>query len=113
MIYLPVVFFALAAAGGVTLVIMKNSGKEIPMILALGHGIFAATGLVTLIINVMRDMSNMLMNISMICFIVIALGGFLLFSFYLRKKPLPNALIAIHGLGAIASFVVLLIAIFK
>jgi hypothetical protein len=113
MIYLPLVFFAVAAVGGLTMVTLKFNDKAIPMFLALGHGILAATGLVLLIVDVMANMTNMLMNTSLVLFIVIALGGFTLFSFYLRKKPLPNLIIAVHGMGAIISFIVLLVAVFK
>jgi hypothetical protein len=113
MIYFPVIFFGLAALGGVVLVTLKYNGKAIPLYLAIGHGIFAATGLVLLIVNVIADMSNQLMNISLVLFVVIALGGFVLFSFQLRKKPLPDLIIGVHALGAVASFILLLIAIFK
>jgi hypothetical protein len=111
MLYLPVLFFAVAAVGGMTLVWMKNQGKELPMYLALGHGLFAATGLVLLIVNVAMDMSMQLMNVALALFVIIALGGFTLFSFYIRKKPLPNVLIAVHGVGAVISFLILIVAV--
>lgn len=113
MLYLPLLFFGLAALGGITLVWMKLKGKELPMYLALGHGLLAATGLVLLIVNVVMDMSMQLMNIALALFVVIALGGFTLFSFYLRKKPLPNALIGIHGIGAVISYIILLAAVLR
>ena len=72
MMYLPLLFFAIAAIGGITLVTMKYRGKGIPMTLAIVHGILAATGLVLLIVNVIMDSSNMLMNISLVLFVVVA-----------------------------------------
>ncbi len=113
MIYFPLYLFGIAAVGGLTMVSIIARGKNIPLALALAHGALAAAGLVILIVNVITDMSVMLMNVAMILFIVVALGGFTIFSFYLRKKPLPYALIAIHGSAAVISFILLLVAVLK
>ena len=112
MIYYPVALFAIAAIGGLALVYLKFSGQAIPMPLAIVHGLFAAAGLVALIANVYMNTAIPMMNISLALFVIVAIGGFILFSFYIRKKELPNVLIAIHGLGAVLSFVLLLIAVF-
>lgn len=112
MIYLPVLFFAIAAIGGLALATMKFTGKGLPMPLAIAHGLFAATGLVFLIANVIMDSSNMLMNISLALFAAAALGGFTLFSFHVRKKKTPDMLIYVHGTAAVTSFIVLLLAVF-
>ena len=109
MAYYP---FCIAAAGGATLVFMKFTGKGMPLSLAAVHGIFAAAGLITLALNVYNDSSNKLMNISLILFLIFALGGFILLSYHLRKKAHPVALIGIHGAGAVVSFLILLIAVF-
>jgi hypothetical protein len=113
MMYLPVLFFAIAAIGGLTLATMKFTGKGLSMPLAIVHGIIAATGLVLLIVNVLMDTSNMLMNISLALFVATALGGFTLFSFHIRKKKTPDVLIYVHGTAAVTSFIVLLFAVFK
>ncbi|HNW27901.1 MAG TPA: hypothetical protein PKN50_05460 [Spirochaetota bacterium] len=42
-----------------------------------------------------------------------ALGCFILFSFHVRKKPIPGRLIPIHGAGALAAFALLQIAVFR
>ncbi len=111
--YIPILLFGIAALGGLTLVTMRSQGKGMPMPLAIGHGLLAAAGLITLIINVAGDMNNMLMNISLILFLAAALGGFTLFSFHVRKKPMPGILIPIHGTGAVIAFALLLIAVFR
>lgn len=80
------------------------------MSLAIVHGLFAAAGLVALIVNVYLNTVITMMNISLALFVIVAIGGFILFPFYDRKKELPNALIAIHGLGAVISL--LFIAVF-
>ena len=109
---LPVGLFAIAAIGGLTLAGMKFAGKELPIPLALLHGAFAAAGLVTLILNVVENRMNTLMNIALVLFVIVALGGFTLFALHLMKKKQPVLLIVAHGLGAVISFVMLLIALF-
>ena len=113
MIYLPMLFFGIAAIGGITLVTMKYRGKGLSMPLAIVHGIFAATGLVFLIINVALGYGNTLMNFSLVLFIITALGGFTVFSFHVRKKKMSNNLIILHASGAILSFLILIIAVIK
>jgi hypothetical protein len=110
--YWPVILFAIAAVGGVTLAFMKFTNRKMPLPLAVGHGIFAAAGLITLAASVYNNSSNMLMNTSLILFLIVALGGFILFSYHLRKKAHPVALLSIHGGGAVISFLLLLAAVF-
>lgn len=110
--YIPVIFFGIAALGGLTLVTMRQMGKGMPLPLAIGHGLMAAAGLVTLIINVASDTGNMIMNISLALFVAAALGGFTLFSFHVRKKAMPAMLIPVHGLAAVVAFVLLVYAVF-
>ncbi|HOG17109.1 MAG: hypothetical protein A4E73_01371 [Syntrophaceae bacterium PtaU1.Bin231] len=110
--YLPVGLFAVAAVGGLTLATMKFTGKGMPLALVLGHGIFAAAGLVALIARVLDD-GNILMNVSLLLFLGVAAGGFLLLALDLKKKRQPGILIAAHGLGGAVSFVVLLISLFR
>ncbi len=110
--FLPIILFAIAAVGGLTLVVMKFSGKGLPWPLVIGHGIFAASGLTVLIINVFNDAQNFLMNLSLVLFLVAAIGGFIVLTFHLRKKKQPNSLIFIHGAAAGLSFVLLVIAVF-
>jgi hypothetical protein len=45
-------------------------------------------------------------------FLVSALGGFLLFSFRLRKVPLSSPVVLIHGGVAVVAFVTLLASLF-
>ena len=109
--YLPVGLFAVAAVGGLTLVTMKLTGKGMPLPLAFGHGIFAAAGLVALIVRIFENSGNALMNLSLLLFLAVALGGFVLLALHLRGRRQPGLLIAAHAAGAVASFVVLLIAV--
>lgn len=106
---LAVLLFGVAAVGGVTMAVMRVGGRELPPLwLALVHGVLAASGLVALIISVATVSTNALALWSLIGFVVAALGGFLLFSFHLRKKALPLPIVGIHAFVAVVSFVVLL-----
>jgi hypothetical protein len=45
-------------------------------------------------------------------FVLAALGGFTLFSFHLRSRPMPVFLVLVHGAAAITAFVILLVVAF-
>lgn len=111
---LAAILFAIAALGGVALAGIRISGKPLPpMALALVHGAFAASGLVALLVVVMRaDAVATSTWVALGAFVVAALGGFALFSFHLRGRALPVPLVVIHGLVAVVGFVLVLVGIF-
>lgn len=111
MLVLSVILFAIAALGGLVLGVSGLRQRDLPMWLSLIHGLIAAAGLVTLIIGVVQGNVGILAIISLVLFLIAALGGFVLFSFHLRKKPHPKGLIIIHALAAVIGFVLLLIGI--
>jgi hypothetical protein len=109
---LAAILFGVAALGGVVMAIMRFTGKETPpMGLALVHGALAASGLVALIVAVMGGGLSSQASIALGGFVIAALGGFFLFSFHLRGQALPKPFVVIHGLVAVVSFVILLLAI--
>jgi hypothetical protein len=108
-----VILFAIAAVGGVIMAAMRFGGRELPpMALAIVHGLFAAAGLVTLILSVVGAQTSWAAIVALVGFVVAALGGFMLFAHHLRRKALPINYVVIHGAGAVISFVILLAAIF-
>ncbi|HXG66992.1 MAG TPA: hypothetical protein VNO70_17955 [Blastocatellia bacterium] len=110
---LAAILFAIAALGGVALAVIRFTGKDVPPTgLALAHGAVAAAGLVALIIAVTGGAASSRATIALAGFIIAALGGFLLFSYHLRRQALPIPLVAIHGLVAVVSFAILLFGIF-
>ena len=111
MTYLPLIFFGIAAIGGVIMVSMKVQKKAIPLAYAIAHGILAAIGLVILIVNVAANTGIVLMNASLVLFLIAALGGFTLFSYQLRNKPFPNMLIGTHAVVAVIGFILLLVVV--
>ena len=110
---IALVLFGLAATGGLLLAYLRFSEKPIPLQLALGHGAIAAAGLVALLLAVTGSGAPSQARIALIMFVVAALGGFGLFSFHLRKKALPIGVVVVHGLVAVAAFVVLLLGVMK
>ena len=107
------ILFAVAAVGGVIMAAMRFGGRELPpMALAVVHGLFAAAGLVTLILAVVGANASWAAIVAAVGFVVAALGGFMLFSYHLKRQALPVNYVVIHGAGAVISFVILLAAIF-
>jgi hypothetical protein len=111
MLILSVILFAVAALGGLVLGVSGLRQRELPMWLSLIHGVVAAAGLITLILGVVQGNAGTLTILSLILFLIAALGGFVLFSYHLRRKPHPKGLIVIHALVAVIAFVFLLIGI--
>lgn len=113
MLNIAVVLFAISALGGITLATLHLRHKPLPLALALGHGLLAAAGLVLLILVVVGGTAPKLLLVSLVLFIIAALGGFALFSFHLRRQPLPTPVVFIHGLVAVAAFLILLVTILR
>ena len=111
MLFLSVILFAVAALGGLVLGVSGLRRRNLPMWLSLIHGVVAAAGLITLILGIVPGNAGTLPIISLILFLIAALGGFVLFSYHLRRKPHPKGLIVIHALAAVIAFVLLLFGI--
>ncbi len=112
MLLIAVGLFAIAAVGGLILATLHFKKKNLPLPLALTHGLFGAAGLVTVLLFVLRTGTSSKAAIALALFVVAALGGFYLFSFHLRKKALPSTVVVIHALVAVSAFAILLMATF-
>jgi hypothetical protein len=110
MFTIALIVFGVAAIGGAILAYMRIVKKDVSMPLAIVHGIAAASGLVLLILGVM-NMGSTGSKASLAIFLLAALGGFTLFSFHLRSRPLPVPLVFIHGGAAVVAFLVLLLTV--
>lgn len=108
MFTLAVMMFEMAAVGGITLAVLRFRGKNLPMPLALAHGLFAAAGLVLILAISVRQGLPGAAGASLWLFLAAALGGFFLFSYHLRTKLLPTAVVLVHGLLALSGFALLL-----
>ncbi len=103
---LAIVLFALAALGGIVLAVMRARGRlTLPIGLALVHGILAAAGLAVLIGAVAMGFHA---RAPLVLFLVAAVGGFVLFSFQLRSKPIPIGVMVVHAIVAVVGFLLLL-----
>lgn len=111
MLTIALVVFGLAAAGGAMLAYMRIVKQDVSMPLAIAHGIAAAAGLVLLILGVM-EMGTAGSKTALAIFLIAAVGGFTLFSFHLRSRPMPVPLVYIHGGAAVVAFLILLLNLF-
>ena len=104
--------FAVSALGGAFLAALRFRGKDLPMPVALIHGGVAASGLGTLGYAVAETGLGGTQALALAILVVAALGGFVLFSFHLRKKPIPIPLMLIHAVVAVAGFATLCAHVF-
>ena len=97
MLYAIIVLFALAAVVG--LIILKNwiTGSETSRTTVYVHGIFAALGLVLLIVHYFQNGAKALQT-SIILFVVTALAGLYMFFRDIKSKMSPVWLAVVHGL---------------
>ena len=113
MFKIAILLFAVAAVIGLSMAVAHFRGKTPPKLaVALLHGVFAACGLVVLLLGVMQVVMTGKPAIALGLFLVAALGGFTLLSFHLRGRALPNGLIVGHAVIAVLGFLTLLAAVF-
>jgi hypothetical protein len=107
MLYLTISLFAVAAILGI--LIFKNwlTAAETSRGVIYGHGIFAATALVLLVVIALQSGASALRT-SVILFVIAALGGIYMFLRDLRGKFSPMWLATVHALLAVAGFLVLI-----
>jgi uncharacterized membrane protein len=110
MLYAIIAVFALAAVVG--LIILKNwlTGATTSRATVYTHGIFAALGLVLLIVYYFQTEVKALQT-SIILFLVAAIAGFYMFFRDLKGKMSPTWLAIVHGLVAVAGFVLIVLMV--
>jgi hypothetical protein len=108
------VLFVLAALGGLTMLVMRLRGTERPpLLLAVGHGLLALSGVVTLGYAYSQAELPTTANWALVVFVLAAVGGATLFvGFHLQNRPLPISFIIGHGLLAATGLGLLLYAIY-
>lgn len=112
---LAATLFGFAAAGGITMLVIRLRGAPRPPTwLAVGHGLLALAGLVTLIsASVALNSIPPLIGWSLAILCLAAAGGATIFlGFHLPGRPLPIPLIFAHGLLAATGWGLLLFAVF-
>jgi len=112
--WLIIAIFAVAAVVGLTMAIAAFQGKFPPVPSAILHGVFAAAGLVLLLVAVLVKGATGVALWALGFFLVAALGGFLMaLGFHARRKPLPKGLVAGHAVLAVIGFLLLLAGTLK
>ena len=106
------ILFAIAALGGVIMALIRFSGRDYPPVaLAVIHGLFAAAGLVTLIVAAIAPGVALSIRIALLLFLGAAVGGFSLVYYHAKGRPLPIPYVVVHGLVAVIAFVILIVGI--
>ena len=111
LLYASIVLFAVAAVFGLTILAKWLGKKDVSQVTVYSHGIFAALALVLLIVFALQNSANY-PQVSLILFVVAALGGFYMFFRDLQKKMSPYSVAFLHALLAVAAFVGLLLFAF-
>jgi len=107
LIYISIAVFALAAVLGVTILAKWLSKKDVSKGVVYSHGIFAALGLVLLVVYALQNPDGY-PNVALILLVIAALGGFYMFFKDLQNKMSPYSIAFVHALLAVAGFVSLL-----
>lgn len=105
-----IVLFAVAAVFGLTLIIPILQGKTPTRAFVFIHGGLAAIALIMLIVRYVNE-AEAVPVISLILFVVAALGGFVLVARDLQKQPIPKGLAVVHAGAAVAAFLILLFTV--
>jgi hypothetical protein len=112
MLNISIALFALAAVLGLIVLLALLKKRETPKPVVFSHGLVAATALVLLILYGVRN-PDRFPRLSIILFVLAAIGGFYLLFNDLKKKPGPVAVAVIHALIAVVGFVTLLLFAFN
>lgn len=111
MIQLSLILFALAAVAGLAMAVMHFRGFSPPKpVLATLHGLFAASGLIVLLMALVKTGFGGKAGIAFGVLVVAALGGFVLLSYHAKRQKLPSGLVVGHALLAVGGFLTLLLA---
>lgn len=111
MLITTIILFALAAVLGLILLTKVFKEEETPKAVVYSHGAAAALALVLLIVAYLNQGDSLLM-ISLLVFIVAALGGFIMFGRDISGRTIPKWLSVVHAVAAVAGFILLLMVAF-
>lgn len=113
MLVMAVAVLATAAIGGVAMAVMRARGLPTPpVVLAVLHGLLAASGIALLLLEVWPEFSGPAAW-ALAIFFAAAFGGLALaVGFHRRGRPLPFTAVAAHGLVGLLAFLILLVAAF-
>ena len=115
MVRTAAVLLAIAALGGMALAAIRFDGtQQPPAWLAMIHGLLAAAAITLLTYAWFTKGLSLAASAALVLFLIAAAGGaYLNLNFHWKQLLLPKGLIVGHALGAIAGFVLLLVAVFN
>jgi hypothetical protein len=108
MLLYAVLVFAITAIGGLALASSVLRGKLAPWFVSVLHALLGASGLVLLILEVLKGAAPGRLTAALGLLLVAALGGFYLASFHLRKQVAAKGVVCVHAGIAVAGFLTLL-----
>lgn len=111
MIYTAIALFAIAAVLGLVILLKWLSDKDASKAVVYSHGIVAALALILIIVYALQNPAHY-PQLSIILFVLGALGGFYLFFSNLRSNARPMSIAFVHALVGVAAFVTLLLFAF-
>jgi len=109
MLNYALIIFAIAALGGLLLAASVLRNKLAPWALSIAHALLGASGLILLIMIVLKGSPGRV-TAALGILIVAALGGFYLASIHLRGKIAPKVVVIVHASVAVIGFLTLLTA---
>jgi len=106
------VLFGISALGGLIMAGIRFSGPNPPTWLAMLHGFLSAAALTLLIYAACTIGLPALAQLSILLFVIAALGGVVMnLQYHWKLLPLPKWLVVVHGSLAVLGFVLLLAAL--
>lgn len=109
-LWVAIVLFAIAAAGGLIMAGVRISGnRNPPAWLAMLHGLLAGAGLTLLLFAAFTVGLPTYAEWALVLLMIAALGGVFLNLGYQEKRiPLPKPVMYIHALIAVVGFILLI-----
>lgn len=107
MLTYAIIIFAVAAVGGLVLATYVLRNKLAPWALSILHALLGATGLILLLILLLKGSAPQQVLPGFVLMLIAALGGFFLVSFHAREKLPSKAVVVIHAGVAVAGVLTL------
>lgn len=108
LIYSSIALFLIGALGGVVMAVQIFNDQKPSPLLAAGHGILVATGLLMLLIAVLTATVATAIKIGLGFLVIAALGGFYLLGQHIQDKPHSKGIVVLHALLAVIGVLFLL-----
>jgi hypothetical protein len=108
MINTAAILLAIAAVGGLVMVVKIFGGSPAPLGLSLLHAALGAAGLVMVAIPVLKGEGTTMLTVALLVLAIAAVGGFYVASFRLKNQLPPKPVVVVHALVAVSGFLTLL-----